>query len=452
MRKKLQIKQLLILHLFAMATIPAFAQDLFFEQSNGTENTFGQVDVYQQSGSVLRENIADDSTIDKTEGWELLALDGSNYYYQITDITSANYGQIDIWNSSTGIRTNYGNLSSIFPEEEENWILGGADKGLLYFSSSDDNSEIVSWDGTTTSHFAFLKDVVVYPTYWKFAGFHDGVMYIEWVLETNFATSIKTWDGTKSQGTHDNTDYYENYDDAYLFGVSEFVVVSNTEILATLEKIKDHISGASTLTTSDIKTTENAIKMDSGLFSSDSDVIETALETIALYEAKFGGLFTANSSSKGGFSRTASGYELENLMLAIMQPIIDYSYTTENLTNYPTLFENTLFETSSYFPGAAAQPADPTESFTIQINGIHVRKPGTQANYETEDARRPTGTYLAPGSVATVTVPSSLVGIGASILVGAHTWDLTKKSDIKRMDRVTTKYEINSTTVKIANP
>lgn len=451
MKKKLRFKPLLTWLLFAIIAPSTFAQDLFFEQSNGTASTFGQIDAYQQSSSSLLENIEINSTFNKNEGWELLAIDGLNYYFQITKATSSNYGQIDIWDNKTKTRSNYGNLSSIFPDPE-NWILGGADKGILYFSSSAENSEIVSWDGSTISHFAVLKDVVVYPQYWKFAAFHDGVMYIEWTYPSNFSTSIKTWNGTKSVGTYDNTRYYAAYDDAYLFGVSTYIVTDNTVMLSELNKVKNHLLGTATLSASELEASGKAINIDNVLFIDNPDVIALGLEVIALYESNHGGLFTLGSTTKGGYKRSASGYELENTILVIMQSVLDHSYTTDNLAAYPHLFNNILFKTSEYFPGSVAQPTDPTESFTIQINGTHVRKPGTQANYETEDARRPTGTYLAPGSVAEVTVPSSLVGIGASILVGAHTWDLTKKTTIKRMDRVTTKYEINSTTVTIANP
>jgi hypothetical protein len=223
-------------------------------------------------------------------------------------------------------------------------------------------------------------------------------------------------------------------------------------LLAQLKKVKKHLSNKSILSTTELETVGQAIKADDLLFADHFDVIESALEIIDLYESKNGGLFTKGTKSMGGYSRTAAGFELENVMLVIMQAVIDNSYTEANLTAYPKLFNNRLFKTSSYFPGAVAQPADASQSYTIKINGTHLKKPGTPANYETEDARRPTGCYLAPGSVAKVTVPTSLVGIGASILVGAHTWDLTKKKDIKRIDRVTTKYDINSTTITIANP
>ncbi|MFB9054801.1 M60 family peptidase N-terminal accessory domain-containing protein [Formosa undariae] len=227
---------------------------------------------------------------------------------------------------------------------------------------------------------------------------------------------------------------------------------NDKELLAALKKIKKHLLGKSTLTAAELETANETIAKDNALFADNFNVIESAFETIELFESKNGGLFTKGSSTVGGLIKTASGFELENLMITIMQAVMDNSYTEANLKANPELFNNRLFKTSSFFPGAVAQPEDSSVSYTIKINGTHVKKPGTQANYETEDARRPTGCYLAPGSVATVTLPSSLVGIGATVLVGAHTWDLTKKKDFKRLDRVTTKYDITSETITIANP
>ncbi|MDO6604456.1 M60 family peptidase N-terminal accessory domain-containing protein [Arenibacter palladensis] len=249
-------------------------------------------------------------------------------------------------------------------------------------------------------------------------------------------------------GPKNEVDYPENWK---LAGFNDDTS-KGVHLLGELKKVKKHLLGKTILSAADLEALSSAIAKDSSLFADNFKVIKLGLEVIAQYESKFGGLFTIENRTKGGFDRKASGYELENLMLVIMQSVMDYSYTEANLAAYPKLFNNRLFKTSSYFPGSVAQPADASQSFTIKINGTHVRKPGTPANYETEDARRPTGCYLAPGSIAKVTVPSSLVGIGATILVGAHTWDLTKKSTIKRMDRVTTKYEINSNTTTIANP
>lgn len=123
------------------------------------------------------------------------------------------------------------------------------------------------------------------------------------------------------------------------------------QLLVNLKKVKKHLLGKTTLSTDDLETLGSAIVNDNKLFTDNYDVINRGLEVIDLYESKYGGLFTKGTKSQGGFDRKASGYELENLMLVIMQSVIDHSYTEANLKAYPQLFNNRLFKTSSYFPG-----------------------------------------------------------------------------------------------------
>ena len=67
-------------------------------------------------------------------------------------------------------------------------------------------------------------------------------------------------------------------------------------------------------------------------------------------------------------------------------------------------------------------------------------------------ARKPTGTYLAPGTIATVTVPAALVNQNFQIRVGAHSWDNSNRDTIRRLDRSSLLYNIKSVTTKIASP
>jgi hypothetical protein len=61
--------------------------------------------------------------------------------------------------------------------------------------------------------------------------------------------------------------------------------------------------------------------------------------------------------------------------------------------------------------------------------------------------------YLAPGQVASVTVPQSVVDAGGyRIQVGASIADNVDKSEHKRMDRVSTNFDVTSTVLHVANP
>jgi PKD repeat protein len=74
------------------------------------------------------------------------------------------------------------------------------------------------------------------------------------------------------------------------------------------------------------------------------------------------------------------------------------------------------------------------------------------ANIGNENVVRPTGCYLAPGSIGEVTVPQALLDKGIKIRVGAHYWNLDNKSTYKRLDRVSIVYDVNELTTLIANP
>lgn len=227
---------------------------------------------------------------------------------------------------------------------------------------------------------------------------------------------------------------------------------AETSILFHLSRTYDHISGNFPVSDSTLFLDRSGVRSSLPSFGTNVDLVDLGFDLVALYDSTYGAVFTQGSKIDGGISRTASGNETEHTVLSIMQAILDYGYTESNLVQNPTLFNNKKFETSSFFPGAVN--VSPSEYITcdIKVNGTHVKGFGIPANAEDEDARRPTGCYLAPGAVAEVTVPSSLVGIGASILVGTHTWDLSASSTIFRMDRISKRYEINDTVVTIGNP
>ena len=429
-----------------------FSQHLFYEQNNDSNESFGSLDAFSIETNYLTPNFYQITAFDKTEGWDLVAADYGKYYYQITDSSSANYGQIDYWDSENNIRVSYGNLGDIF-DDPLNWTLGGVDQGIMYFGSSANNSQIVSWDGSEIESFAYLRDFLAVPANWRFAGFYKGEMYVEWKLESDFWVSVRKYDGESITGGYDDTDFYTNYDDAFLFGVSEKNIISDVEIDNIFNSLTNHINGLNPLSSAQLIEINTLINENILMFSANDDAIGNAFELVDLYDNTFGALFTNESFTYGGFPNDSIvGYELENCIISIIQGVIDYSYTQENLENFSTVFSNRYFQTSSYFPGSVTQPEDSEVNYDVQINASHIAVSGTPANYLDKDARRPTGCYLAPGSIVQVTVPSNLVGIGASILVGSHTWDMSEKPTMKRMDRVTVSYPINSEVVTIGNP
>ena len=436
------------------------SQSLYIENIDESDpSNFGNIDVYDLTSGTLLSVMQPNEIFNKSEGWQMVGKDGLLFYFQITDSTKPNYGQIDTWDGTT--RANYGNLNSEF--DPELWNLSGVDDGLLYFQAYDPSnqqihSHIDTWDGTNRqSSIARIRDMVVNDDANIMTGMTGGNFHLQWINSGGSYGDRKSWDGTMLVVEQSVRSIYGlSGQDAEIYrmaGIEADPIPANPSVLLnSISRLKAHIEGSMVLTANELIAERAIIELNQTVLAIDSNAIREAFCLVELHDNTLGALFTEGTASEAGFSSNADGFELEHIMMSVQQAILDHSYPTENLTNYPDLFENAKFETSSYFPGAVDIPSNPNALQTIQIDGTHLRSSGTQAFSEEVDEVNPTGCYLAPGTVAEVTVPQSLVDIGASIRVGAHTWDLKNKPNIRRLHRVTKTYEISSTTFTIGNP
>ncbi len=238
---------------------------------------------------------------------------------------------------------------------------------------------------------------------------------------------------------------------ACLFGVGP---ASSQSITNPIAQLKNHITGAAALTAAQIVSYGNNIQTDIRQVGTNAVALAAALDLVATYDTIEGALFTVGSPTYGGFTRDGAGDELAQALFDLQQGILDQTYNNKsaNLTTYSELLNNTKFGTSTYFPGAVAQPANTNQGYEVQINASHAKTWGMPNLYVPDQARRPTGCYLAPGSIAEVTVPAAYANKGWFIRVGCHYWDFSSKSNLKRLDRVSMIYQITSTKTRIANP
>ena len=220
----------------------------------------------------------------------------------------------------------------------------------------------------------------------------------------------------------------------------------------SMKLLKNHIEGVSTLDPDPINQHALVIETNAKLIGQTATLMNEAFDLVNCYETTVGPLFM-NKATRNGFARKPEGgLELDRAIFALQQGLIDYAYTPENVKKNHDTFNGAAFKTASYFPGAVDAPKDPTAVHEVLINASQPKIWGAPVmNYE-DPARRPTGCYLAPGSIAEVIVPDSLVNKGFNIRVGAHSWDLKKKPLIKRLDRVSIVYPITETRTFIANP
>jgi len=230
-------------------------------------------------------------------------------------------------------------------------------------------------------------------------------------------------------------------------------------LMAALCDLQGHITGAVPLSEAGLTQIKNTINIYADALPMNEALMAKAFEVMADYDAEIGPLFTTPSTS-GGFSKdpdSAPGMEMERSMVALQQGLFDHVFTTEVFEATPQFVEGKVFNSCVNFPGQVDPPADATVVHTVPIRADFADPEGINPYFNinndgTDHALRPTGTYLAPGTVVTIEVPESLVGGDFHVRVGVHEWDLTNKPLYKRLDRISKKFPIDSTVIEVFNP
>ena len=226
---------------------------------------------------------------------------------------------------------------------------------------------------------------------------------------------------------------------------------AEAELLSAFAALKDHLQGKQELDARQIEAQKLTIDQHRDGFGQDAAVIKAACDLVGTYDRLKGPLWVA----QGGFSRgtnrqrTAPANDLPWTIYNVMQNIMDRVYTSENVARHAELLNGFKFGSSAHFPGAVDPPSRPNESYVVKINGSN---PKTWGREGSGFARRPTGGYLAPGSMITVRVPQSLVSKGYQVRVGAHSWDNSNKPRVLRLDRSSLVYDLTSAEIKVASP
>jgi hypothetical protein len=223
-----------------------------------------------------------------------------------------------------------------------------------------------------------------------------------------------------------------------------------TELVSALTALKDHITGVAPLTAPEIEAHKATIDLNSQYMGDNDTVITASFDLVATYDNTpgYGPLWI----NQGTFTRDSEPDDIHWTMYWVMQYIMDYTYTAANISSYDYLLDGFKFECSAHFPGGVDPPVNPEVTYTATIDGTYLDMWGHDVMHEERPARKPTGTYLAPGSIVTITVPSSIVGKGYQVRVGAHSWDNSNRPKCRRLDRSSLVYSIDSTVVKVASP
>lgn len=138
--------------------------------------------------------------------------------------------------------------------------------------------------------------------------------------------------------------------------------------------------------------------------------------------------------------------------LFYIQDAIMRTYSSAKLEEFPEVYNGEWFKTSEYFPGKVVPPTDPSNLIKVKVNASHAKNWGTPIYFHEGPSRRPTGTYVAPGTIVKINVPPALVDKGYTIQVGAHYWDLKYRKWIMRLDRATIIYPVLDEIVTVGSP
>lgn len=230
-------------------------------------------------------------------------------------------------------------------------------------------------------------------------------------------------------------------------------------VLQGLNDLQAHINGSITLGAEELTLIRNVFTLFPQCLAGSESVILLSKSVVEDYDNLIGPLFTT-PGTENGFPKdpeAAPGLEVERAMFALQQGIFDQIFTPEVYAEYPHHIIGWKFNSCYVFPGYVGPPADSSISNQVLIRANFEDPDGMNPYYDingdgTDHALRPTGLYLSPGSIASVTVPDSLVGQDYYIRVGSHEWDLTNRNYFRRFDRISRKFPINSTTTEVFNP
>lgn len=229
---------------------------------------------------------------------------------------------------------------------------------------------------------------------------------------------------------------------------------SITKLSWAIQTLLNHLNNTNPLTPAQINSVADTIQEHIFVIGDTLSLVLEAFELIDYYEANRGPMFL-NADTQGGFPNefgANDGYEEPRAVFKIQQGILDYIYTAGNVIRYLDVLQGREFKTADFFPGVCPDPDDPTATYSVQINGSMPTEYGLRTAWSSTPARRPTGYYLAPGSIGSIKVPASMVNKDFRILVGAHTFQRTGNNPVRRFFRVTNTFDITDTITQIANP
>jgi hypothetical protein len=136
------------------------------------------------------------------------------------------------------------------------------------------------------------------------------------------------------------------------------------ELFSALKALKDHITGTTALDASQIESHKLTIDANNELFGDDDTIIAACFDLVETYDTQIGPLWVTGSPIQS-FTRSSTTNDIHWALYNVMQYIMDWTYTNQNISRYEALFDGFKFGSSAHFPGAVDPPADPKVTHTV---------------------------------------------------------------------------------------
>ncbi|MEM7296719.1 MAG: M60 family peptidase N-terminal accessory domain-containing protein, partial [Bacteroidota bacterium] len=212
---------------------------------------------------------------------------------------------------------------------------------------------------------------------------------------------------------------------------------------SSLQAFIDHMNGDAVLTTDQLDSVKSVFldNWDDASYDAARTVVDEYMST---YSDVNGFVFTLKYNAE--FPDTFD--QLKSIQFQIQQWVLDNKYTAASMND----MEGLTFKEHENFPGTVSASAARLQDATFTVDGDYQTDPGFFLN-DQEYVRRPSGYYVAPGELVTLTVPDQAIGEGLTVYVGAHRKNLQETwTELRRYPRISTDLPIDSKTITITNP
>lgn len=229
------------------------------------------------------------------------------------------------------------------------------------------------------------------------------------------------------------------------------------EMLAGVEALEAHVVLGPALNDTELASAAATIVAGVGAAGSNVTLMQALFRLIGAYEASDYGPLFMRDDTRRGFARegVADGHAVSRAMFAVQQAVLTNIFGDSRVVAAcaDSLLAGERWLTSAYWPGSVEEIPNSELVHAIELSGVVPPLWGKPVAFNRDPARKPTGMYLVPGGVAMITVPQSIVDAGEfAIRVNAHSSDHSNKATHKRLDRVSIRFEIVATTIRVAHP